>query len=85
MRAGLPIIASDFPGLRAIVRENNCGCLINPEDIDQLVEAMIFLLSHPEEARKLGENGKKGFETRYNWSREEKKLLTVYDSFEKKN
>ncbi len=82
MAQGLPIIGSDFPLWREIVTKNNCGILIDPENAEEISEAILWLESHPEEAEIMGENGKKMILKKYNWSIEEKKLLSVYNSFQ---
>ena len=39
-----------------------------------------FLLFNPEIAKKMGENGRKLIEKKYNWEIEERKLLNLYSS-----
>ncbi len=78
MAAGLPVIASDFPGLRAIVEKADCGLLVDPVDVDSLTAAMRRLAESPEERRRLGANGRRAIAERYNWRSEEAKLLELY-------
>jgi len=80
MQSGLPVIASDFPGIRAIVEESGCGLLVKPTDVKQIANAIIKLLNNPELAHKLGENGRKAVLEKYNWNIEEKKILKVYEN-----
>ena len=37
------------------------------------------LLDHPEEARRMGENGRRAVEEEFNWGTQEKKLLALYE------
>jgi hypothetical protein len=37
-----------------------------------------IIVEHPAEAKKMGKNGWRGVEERYNWGMEEKKLLYLY-------
>jgi hypothetical protein len=37
-----------------------------------------IIVEHPAEAIKMGKNGWRGVEERYNWGMEEKKLLYLY-------
>jgi len=37
-----------------------------------------IIVEHPAEAEKMGKNGRRGVEERYNWGMEEKKLLYLY-------
>lgn len=80
MRAGLPVVASDLPGLREVVKEANCGILVDPRDVEQIADAIIRLLEDPEYARELGENGKRAVADKYNWRSEEEKILAAYES-----
>ena len=41
--------------------------------------AIDFLVSRPDEAEKMGKNGRQAVLTRYNWAREEIKLVKFYD------
>ena len=80
MRAGIPVIASDFPGWRAIVNDNNCGLCVDPLDPTAIAEAIDKLAAHPELAEKMGDNGRQAVRDTFNWSAEEKKLLTFYET-----
>ena len=79
MIAELPIIASNFLLWREIVEKNNCGICVNPLDPKEIAEAIEYLIEHPDEARKMGENGRKAVLEKYNWENESKKLLEIYE------
>ncbi len=49
---------------------------LNPEEI---ANAIKYIFENPEEAKKMGQNGRKAVEQKYNWENEEKKLLEVYN------
>jgi glycosyltransferase involved in cell wall biosynthesis len=78
MSAGIPVIASDFPLWREIVLGNRCGLCVNPMDPSAIAEAISYLIENPDEAREMGENGRRAVVERYNWSIEEAKLLSFY-------
>ncbi|SMP13999.1 Glycosyltransferase involved in cell wall bisynthesis [Desulfurobacterium pacificum] len=78
MAAGLPVVASNFPLWKEIVEENRCGICVNPLNPKEIAEAIKYLLTHPEEAKVMGENGRKAVLEKYNWSLEERKLIKVY-------
>jgi len=80
MSAGIPVIASDFPFIREVVAEADCGLLVQPDDIAQIASAMAHLLHHPHDAARMGENGLRATRERYNWQGEEKKLLSLYET-----
>ncbi|MEM0488465.1 MAG: glycosyltransferase family 4 protein [Candidatus Bathyarchaeia archaeon] len=78
MAAGLPVVASNFPLWREIVEGNQCGLCVDPLDPKAIAQAIEYLITHPEEARKMGERGRRAVEERYNWEREVQKLLALY-------
>jgi glycosyltransferase involved in cell wall biosynthesis len=80
MAAGIPVIASDFPLWREIVLGNQCGLCLDPMDPATIAKAIDYLLQHPNEARQMGENGRRAVLERYNWSVEEVKLLDFYNN-----
>ena len=79
MSAGIPVIASDFPLWREIIGGNNCGLLVDPLDPVAIAKAIDYLVENPREAERMGKNGRRAIELRYNWESEEKKLLGFYD------
>ncbi|MED4979322.1 glycosyltransferase family 4 protein [Geobacillus stearothermophilus] len=80
MSAGLPVICSDFPLWREIIEKNKCGICVNPRDPKEMAEAINFLLENPEEAQKMGENGRRAVEEKYNWETESNKLIQIYNN-----
>ena len=79
MCAGIPVIASDFPLWRSIIDNAQCGLCVDPLETQEIADAIDYLVTHPEEARAMGENGRKSVIERYNWSIEEAKLFDFYD------
>jgi glycosyltransferase involved in cell wall biosynthesis len=79
MSAGIPVIASDFPLWRHIIEEAKCGLFVDPLNPKKIAKAMEWILDHPEEAQKMGENGLKAIETKYNWNNECRKLILFYE------
>jgi glycosyltransferase involved in cell wall biosynthesis len=78
MSAGIPVIASGFPFWREIIEGNGCGLCVDPLDPPAIAEAIDFLVTNPDRARQMGENGRNAVHGRYNWSVEEQKLLNLY-------
>jgi len=73
-----PVIASDLPSMGKIVKEAGCGVLVDPTDVDEIADGITYLLNHPEEAKKMGENGRIAVEEKYSWERMEERLLKIY-------
>ncbi len=79
MAAGLPVIASNFPLWKEIIEGNNCGLTVNPLNPREIAKAVEYLLEQSDEARKMGENGRKAVVEKYNWETESRKLIAVYE------
>lgn len=79
MAAGLPFVASDFPMWRSIVDDVGCGVLADPRDPVAIGMAMRRLTDDPDEARRMGERGRRAVEQKYNWANELAKLLAFYE------
>lgn len=79
MACGLPVVLSDLPPSRQFIEGFNCAIAVRPNDIDEYVSAIKYLLNNPEKAVEMGKNGRKLVLERYNWSFEEKKLFQLYN------
>ena len=82
MSAGLPLIASNFPLWREIIEGDNCGICVDPLDSGEIARVIRWFVEHPQEARLMGENGRKAVIKKYNWEFEFEKLLKVYKELE---
>jgi len=78
MSAGLPVIASDFPLWREIIKSVDAGILVDPMEPASIADAITWILEHPEDAEKMGARGKQAVKSIYNWEQEEKKLIQAY-------
>ena len=78
MQAGIPVIATDFILWKEIIEKNDCGICVNPRDINAIEEAIKYFLNHPDEAKRMGDNGIAAFKREYNWSTQEPVLLSLY-------
>ncbi len=58
MAAGVPIVASDVNGSREAISEGINGFLTQPHDVQEMARKILYLLTHPEEARAMGRNGR---------------------------
>lgn len=80
MSVGLPVIAARTPVMENIIRENNCGILVDSLSVEEICEAMNWILNNPDEACEMGQRGREAIEKKYCWEKEELKLLSLYKS-----
>lgn len=80
MAAGIPVICTDFILWKEIIEKWNCGICVNPEKVDEIKNAILFLLNNKFAARAMGANGRRAIETEYNWATQEAKLINLYDN-----
>jgi glycosyltransferase involved in cell wall biosynthesis len=78
MAAGLPVVASDFPLWRQILRETGAGLAVDPLDAAAIADAVDYLLTHPAEAQEMGRRGRAAVVARFHWEAEATKLLGLY-------
>lgn len=80
MASGIPVIVSNFPLWTDFIEKNNCGICVNPLDTEEIKAAIEYLMNHPKEAEKMGENGRIAVKENYNWEMESKKLIKLYEN-----
>lgn len=79
MMSGLPVLGSDFSNFEKIIDGAGCGATVDPTDPREIAKKMTSFMDDPEAARQMGENGKKAFAEKYNWTKESEKLLGLYE------
>lgn len=84
MAAAMPVISSDFPLWRKIVEEAQCGIVIDPTKVDELIGAMQWILDNPDEAQAMGERGRQAVVDHYNWDREAETMLALYRQLDRR-
>ena len=85
MAYGLPIVASDFYFLRKFIDGSGSGILVkDPENLSHYKRAFDEVVKK-DTWQKLSLNGQKAFQEKYNWEREEAKLLILYKRLLKEN
>jgi glycosyltransferase involved in cell wall biosynthesis len=78
MAAGLAVVASDFPQVREVVQGAACGLVVDTRRPTAIAEAINRLLRDPDEARAMGERGRRAVIDRFNWTTSAEALLDVY-------
>ena len=80
MQSGIPVICTDFVLWKEIVEEADCGICVNPNDKEAITRAIRYFIDNPDVAEKMGNNGRKVVENKYNWHSQEIILLNLYRS-----
>jgi glycosyltransferase involved in cell wall biosynthesis len=75
---GRPVVATDTKGLRELVARDGTGHIVPVGDVQALSEAILSLLSDPEQATRMGERGRERALTDYSWSNSARVMLRVY-------
>lgn len=68
MSSGKAIIASDIPVLREVLKSNINCLLVDPDDINQWLNALRKLIDNQDYRNKLGINARKDFEKNHTWT-----------------
>jgi glycosyltransferase involved in cell wall biosynthesis len=77
MAAGVPIVASDLPALREVLRHEENALLARPGDPDAFAEATRRLLADPGLAVRLGKQARADV-SHYSWDARARSLLAVF-------
>ena len=77
INAGIPIIASDLPELRRIIKGYDIGYLFDPYKSESIADAIKYVFSDKERYAAIKANTSKAA-GEYNWNKESKKLLECY-------
>ena len=78
MAAGVPVVASDLPGYRAVLRDGQAGRLTPPGDPFALADALYDLLQDEEERRRLAAAGSAAA-AELSWGRITDSIVEAYE------
>jgi glycosyltransferase involved in cell wall biosynthesis len=79
LAAGVPVVASDLPGMAPIVRETGCGVLVDPTDPTAIAAALREVLATPpDEMTEWRARCSEAARETYNWERQMDVLLAEY-------
>lgn len=77
MASGKPVVATNVGGIPELVKNFENGIIVEPENPSELAEAIISILSNPDLAKKLSENGLK-FVKKFGWDIIANEVIKVY-------
>jgi glycosyltransferase involved in cell wall biosynthesis len=80
MAAGVPVVASDMPGMAGIVRETGSGVLVDPTSPGAIAAGLRSVLDRdPAERRQMADRALAAAHDRYNWETQVETLLALYE------
>jgi glycosyltransferase involved in cell wall biosynthesis len=78
-----PVVVSDAKPLKRLVESSQSGLIFPSDDEYGLANDILELYYDRDLAKRLGANGRKAVESKYNWQIESEKLLNLYEHFER--
>jgi glycosyltransferase involved in cell wall biosynthesis len=79
MAAGRPLLASNMPIVRELVREDMDALLFSPNDPDDLARQVLALLNDYELSKRLAESASERALKKFTWHESQKKLIKAYE------
>jgi glycosyltransferase involved in cell wall biosynthesis len=80
MACGLPVIATDYPGVRAVIEPGRNGLLVRRGDVDAVTTALDELVAAGTEGRRvLGEAGRRKAVAEWSWPRLVERMRAAYE------
>ncbi len=76
--AGRPIVTTDMPGCREIVRHDDNGMLVPPRDVERLVASLIRLIGDSGLRRRMGVSGRARAEREFGLRQVIRETLALY-------
>jgi glycosyltransferase involved in cell wall biosynthesis len=75
MAAGVPIVASDLPSTREVLRHGKNACLVKPDDPGDLARGIQWILDNKDVADKMAQQAASDVKS-YTWERRASEILT---------
>ncbi len=72
---GKPVVAGKSGGVSEAVLDGVTGIIVDPENVNQIAEGIIKLLSEDNLAKKIGQQGKERVEREFRWTKQTEKLF----------
>mgnify|MGYP000958295578 CR=1 FL=1 len=78
MSMGLPVIITKYSYAEKMIQKYDLGIAVTPDNVDEIADAIMYLIYNPDKANEMGENGRRAILEEFNWGIEERKLLKLY-------
>lgn len=80
-----PVIAAKIGAIAELIEHQKNGLLFNPGDSEDLASKVLWAIEHPGELRKMRQEARNEYETKYTSEINYEQLLSIYSSARKKN
>ena len=80
MACGIPVIASNLPGVRSVFQDKIHGLLVEPGNVDDLKDKLGIILDDNNKRNRMGIAGRKLVEEKFTWLDVKKKLEKIYEN-----
>lgn len=77
MEAGLPVLFADVPLYHRINEQYKCGICVNPNSVDSIRNAILYLQNNKKEAYEMGQRGREAVRTEFNWEKQAKCFISI--------
>ncbi|WP_144058897.1 glycosyltransferase [Rhodopirellula sp. SWK7] len=82
MAMGVPVLATRVAGMPTLISDDVNGRLVEPDDMDELQQALAALIADPSARQRYGEAGRQTVEERFSFEGRMKKMVDVYRSLD---
>jgi len=79
MMLGKPVIVARNTNMDHIIRQEDCGIIIEYGNLNELETAITLFENDPGLRLRLGENGRRAYQTTYSWINMQSRLITLYN------
>lgn len=76
--AGIPVVGSAFPGLTQDIEKNRIGFVVDPDNPNEIADAINRLLSENDLYQEMASNAKNMAREVWNWDKEKVRLRDIY-------
>jgi glycosyltransferase involved in cell wall biosynthesis len=81
MACAVPVISTNVGGVPELVDDGTHGRLVPFGDVDAMAGALLWMLEHPDERRRMGQNARQRIGDEFSTRRMVAQTEAVYDSF----
>lgn len=76
--SGVPVVASDLPGVRTVVANGETGFLVPPSNVHALSQRLKYLCEHDDVRLAMGKRARQRVIERFTWSKHIDGLVKIY-------